>query len=205
MKIAILIEGETESVFFSHLRSFLSSRLAGRMPRLKPITYSGRIPKENKLRRVVENLLFNSSNPPDAVIALTDVYTGTNPPDFKDAADAKRKMREWVGENDRFYPHAAQYEFEAWLFPYWPEIQNLARTNAACPSSSPENVNHNRPPSHRLQDIFHSGNRGKSYIKTRDATRILRGKNLLDAARACPELKAFLNTILTLCGGDIIS
>jgi hypothetical protein len=31
---------------------------------------------------------------------LTDVYTGTS--DFKDAADAKAKMRKWVGEEKRF-------------------------------------------------------------------------------------------------------
>ena len=35
-----------------------------------------------------------------------------------------------------------------------------------------------------------------SPIKTRDADRILRGQNLLVAANACAELKAFLNTIL---------
>jgi hypothetical protein len=39
------------------------------------------------------------------------------------------------------------------------------------------------------------------YVKTRDADRILRGQDLLVAAKACGELKAFLNTILKLCDG----
>ena len=35
-----------------------------------------------------------------------------------------------------------------------------------------------------------------------DAKRILEENNLIDAAMVCLELKAFLNTILSLCGGQ---
>ncbi len=99
------------------------------MPRIDPYKYDGRIPKEGKLRRVVENLLGHGNSPSDAVIALTDVYTGTA--DFKDAADAKQKMRAWVGPEQRFYPHAAQHDFEAWLLPFWSDIQNWPGTIVA--------------------------------------------------------------------------
>jgi len=58
MKIAILVEGETEVAFQKKLREFLQTRLGGKMPRLKFIKQEGRIPKEEKLRRVVENLLY---------------------------------------------------------------------------------------------------------------------------------------------------
>ncbi|MGH9455208.1 MAG: hypothetical protein ACRD2O_14695 [Terriglobia bacterium] len=75
------------------------------MPRLDPDPYDGRIPTGERLRRTVDRLLRTGRPPADAVIALTDVYTGTR--DFQDAEDAKRKMREWVGVNDRFFPHAA--------------------------------------------------------------------------------------------------
>ena len=44
MKIAVLIEGETGRVFLPHLRRFLETRLAGRMPRLDPEPFDGRIP-----------------------------------------------------------------------------------------------------------------------------------------------------------------
>jgi len=200
MKIALLIEGQTERVFLPHLRRFLAPRLPGTMPRLDPVPYDGRIPTGERLRREVERLLRTGNPPADAVIALTDVYTGTT--DFTDAQDAKRKMSAWVDDNTRFYPHAAQYEFEAWLLPFWGTIQRLAGHNMRSPGGSPEDVNHTRPPSDRIREIFRAGSRSRFYIKPRDADRILRENNLLDSARACPELRSLLNTILRLCGGQ---
>jgi len=197
MKIAVMVEGKTETAFKPTLQNFLKSRLQ-EMPRLHFISYDGRIPKETKLRRDVENLLYTH----EAVIALTDVYTGTD--DFTDASDAKTKMAHWAGQNPKFYPHAAQYDFEAWLLPYWSTIQALAKHNRTAPSGQPEQVNHNNPPSYRIKEIFELG-KSRSYSKTRDATSILKKNDLLVSARICPELKAFLNTILSLCGGAIIS
>ncbi|HBB33907.1 MAG TPA: hypothetical protein DDZ80_03185 [Cyanobacteria bacterium UBA8803] len=198
MKIAILVEGETEMAFKTKLQDFLKSRLE-QMPKLKFIPQEGRIPKGDKLRRTVENLLEKDGY--NAVIALTDVYTGTN--DFTDAADAKAKMAAWVGNNPNFYPHAAQHDFEAWLLPFWSTIQQLAGGNRSAPSGSPEWVNHKNPPSYRIKEIFEQGKR-RSYNKARDAKRILEKNNLIDAVKVCPELKAFLNTILRLCEGDEI-
>jgi len=202
MKIAILIEGETERVFLPYLRGFLAPRLLGSMPRLISNRYDGRIPKQEKLKRVVETLLRGKEPDADHVIALTDVYTGST--DFVSADDAKQKMRSWVGSNDRFHAHVAQHDFEAWLLPYWPTIQELARHNRTAPSGSPEFVNHNQPPSHHLKEIFRTGKGPRHYTKTRDAKRILQGKDLSIAAAACPELRAFLNTILRLSGGALI-
>ena len=202
MKIAILMEGETERVFLPCLREFLSTRLQGRMPKLLGNIYDGRIPKHEKLKRVVEALLRGGDPDADQVIALTDVYTGSN--DFEDAADAKRKMRSWVGTNERFHPHVAQHDFEAWLLPYWSDIQLLAKHNRKAPSGVPESVDHNHPPSYHIKEIFRTGKGPRHYTKTRDARRILQGKDLSVAATACPELRAFLNTILTLSEGDLI-
>jgi len=156
--------------------------------------------KEGKLRRTVEDLLQKGGVPSDAVIALTDVYTGTN--DFIDATDAKKKMRAWVGKNEKFHPHAAQYDFEAWLLPFWADIQELAGHNKSAPTGLPEAVNHSRPPSYHIREIFKIGTRREAYSKPRDASRILRGKDLRVPANKCPELKAFLNTILTLSGAE---
>jgi len=200
MKIAILIEGQTERAFVPHLRRFLESRLPGRMPRLDPEPYDGRIPKGDPLKHEVERLLRSGKPPADVVIALTDVYTGTG--DFQNAQDAESKMRRWVGENPSFFPHAAQYEFEAWLLPFWATIQRLAGHNKAAPSGPPESVNLTRPPSVRIKEIFRVGSGGRDYVKPRDANRILRENDLLVAAQACPELRAFLNTLLQLCGGE---
>lgn len=138
----------------------------------------------------------------NAVIALTDVYTGTT--DFTDAQDAKNKMHAWANHNPKFYPHAAQFDFEAWLLPYWDAIQQLAGSNRNPPSGSAEMVNHMNPPSKRLNEVFYTGSKGKGYVKERDAARILRGKDLLVSINACAELKSFVNTILVLCGSPPI-
>lgn len=135
MKIAILVEGATETAFKQVLLDFLILRLQ-KIPKLKFIPHDGRIPKADKLKRIIENLLVKDDF--DAVIALTDVYTGTN--DFQDGADAKAKMREWVGNNPNFYPHVAQYDFEAWLLPYWSRIKDLAKSNKSSPAGLPEKV-----------------------------------------------------------------
>lgn len=201
MKIAILVEGETEMAFKESLLKFLKLHLEERMPKLKFIPQKGRIPKEEKLKRVVENLL-SGEDAYDAVIALTDVYTGTN--DFQDAEDAKKQMKKWVGNNSKFYPHVAQYDFEAWLLPFWPSIQKLAKHNKSAPSGVPEQVNHNNPPSRRIIEIFELGGR-RSYNKQRDGAKILKDNDLMKAVQACPELKTFINTILSLCDSELIS
>lgn len=171
------------------------------MPKLKFISCQGRIHKEKKLRLVVENLL-TGRDAHDAVIALTDVYTGTK--DFKDAADAKAQMKKWVGNNPQFYPHVAQHDFEAWLLPFWDRIQELAKYKKSPPSGKPEQVNHHKPPSKHIQEIFEIGKCRDSYSKTRDAPRILKDQDLMKAVTVCPELKAFVNTILLLCKEDLI-
>lgn len=201
MKIAIIVEGSTEKAFLPHLREFLKPRLAGKMPRLDPFVCDGRVPTREKLRRTVQSLLAGRE-PADAVIVLTDVYTGAN--DFTDAKEAKAKMRVWVGDIEQFYPHAAQYDFEAWLLPYWDEIQKIAGHNRKAPKGAPELVDHGHPPSLHITELFESGSNGRSYAKVRDANRILRNKDLAVAAGQCAELRAFLNTILSLCGGEIL-
>jgi hypothetical protein len=78
----------------------------------------------------------------------------------------------------------------------------LGETQSGRPAGPPESVNHNRPPSYRIKEIFNTGKSPRDYVKTRDAKRILEGKDLSVAVAACPELRAFINTILDLCGGQ---
>ena len=195
MKIAILVEGATEVAFREKLREFLQSRLEQKMPRLRFIPQHGRVPKEEKLKRLVEKLLDNDGY--DAVIALTDVYTGTQ--DFQDANDAKDKMMRWVDKNPKFYPHTALHDFEAWLLPYWTTIQKLAQHNRSAPRGLPETVNHQQPPSDRIKEIFSSGQCRRDYNKVIDGKAILKKNDLMIAIQACPELKAFVNRIISLC------
>src|ERR1700722_5692626 len=138
MRIAILVEGRTERAFKPHLVEFLKTRLAGKMPKLDMVPYDGRIPTGEKLKRVVENLLNDKKQPAEAVIALTDVYTGSTPPEFPTARDAKDKRRQWVGVEPRFHPHVALHDFEAWLLPYWTKIQKLTGSNRKVPGVNAE-------------------------------------------------------------------
>ena len=202
MKIALVVEGKTEKAFLPHLRTYLQPRLAGRMPDLDCVPQQGLIPSRERLKRLVNSLLYGRSNPADHVIALTDVYTGSTPPAFSDAADAKSKMREWVGREPRFHPHAAQFEFEAWLLPYWPRIQQLARHNKIQPQGGPETINHANSPARRIREVFRLGHGRHYYVKQRDAGRILQGPDLSLAVDRCPELKALVNSFLGICGGD---
>ncbi len=205
MRIAILVEGRTETAFKPHLVAFLSKRLSGKMPKLDFQPYDGRIPTGEKLRRIVENLLSNTTNPANAVIALTDVYTGSNPPELPTAQDAKDKMRACVGREPRFYPHVALHDFEAWLLPYWDRIKELTGCNRQAPGTNPERVNHGNSPAYRLKEVFRIGSKTDSYVKTRDAGRILKGQDLGLAIGACTELRAFVNTIIKLSGGTEIN
>lgn len=200
MRIAILVEGATEMAFRKKLHEFLQSRLEQKMPRLDFKPQHGGIPKEKKIKLIVENFLDNDGY--HAVIALTDVYTGKQ--DFKDANDAKDKMRRWVDKNPKFYPHTALHDFEAWLLPYWKTIQKRAKHNRSAPSGSPETVNHQKPPSDWIKEIFSSGSRGKDYNKVIDGVAILKDNDLMIAIKTCPELKAFVNRIISLCDEDKI-
>ena len=65
-------------------------------------------------------------------------------------------------------------------------------------------VNHINPPAHRIKEIFRIGTKGKAYVKPRDAGRILRDNDLSVAVTQCSELKAFINTILSICGAEVI-
>jgi len=202
LRIVLIVEGRTEEVFLSALKRFLWSRLppAGEKPRIEASRQDGLIPTGPKLKRIVDRHLSGGAN---AVIALTDVN-----PVFTDATDAKDKMRLWVGDERRFHPRAAQHDFEAWLLPYWDEIKKITGCSRNAPAGNPESVNHHSPPSERVREAFRTGAKTKnrrSYVKTRDAARILDGKDLSVAADECDELKALLNTILGLCGAPRIA
>ena len=197
MRIAILVEGRTERAFRPHLQKFLQTRLHGNMPAMDFVPYDGPLPKAAKLRREVQRLLSDRRNPANAVIALTDVYTGSQPPEFATAVKAKLKLQQWVGDEPRFFPHVALHDFEAWLLPYWDRIQKLAGSNRKRPGPHPEMVNHDKPPADHLKEIFRE--KGKTYSKTITAGQILKDADLLVSINACPELKALINTIIKLC------
>jgi hypothetical protein len=128
-----------------------------------------------------------------AVVGLIDVY-----PDFSSAGKAKQFLREAVGDEPRFYAHAAQYDVEAWLLPYWDFICRRLGVRKAKPSAHPEQVNLERPPSQRLNELYRIARPPRKYVKPIEMATILRKQDLTIAANQCPELKGLLNTLLSL-------
>jgi len=206
MKIVLMVEGKTEQAFKPFLETFLKARLAGRMPALRLRPSNGGVPTGETLQRHVKNFL-TGKDPADHVIWLTDVYVDRRNPGkglWRTAQEAKDKAKQWVGKEPRFHPHAALHDFEAWLLPYWERIKAHARTNRNAPSTWPEAVNHSHPPAYHINEAYRAGRFKRRYSKVLDAPRILEGQDLMVAIRVCPELKAFVNTILKLSGGNSI-
>lgn len=97
-----------------------------------------------------------------------------------------------------FFAHAAQYDVEAWLLPYWDDICRRINVRQGAPGHDPEQVDNTRPPSYRLKELYQRTQPRRSYTKTLEMPAILKGKDLTIAANACSELKSLLNTLLVL-------
>lgn len=187
MKIVIYSEGQTEMVLKNILHEFINQQRQARIGiEIKPL--KGKINCEEIKTRVELSL-----EKPDVlgVVVLCDVF-----PKFKKAEEAKAFMRECVGDDPRFYPHVAQYDFESWLIPFWDDICHKLKLRKQPPGANPEQINDTKPPSYHVKELYGLANR--QYNKIRDAHAILKGKDLSVIARACPEMKSFLNSLLRL-------
>ncbi len=193
--VVLLAEGDTERALRDHLKEFLDERAAQeRKPKVRLVT-RGRIEmRADKLLRQVELELQNTEV--QAVVGLVDVF-----PRFTGAVEAKSWLADAVRNNGRFHAHAAQYDVEAWLLPYWEDICRRLKLEKRSPGAHPEQVNGQKPPSYHLDELYRQAKpRARKYNKPIEMRDILRGKDLTIAAAACPEFKSFLNTLLTLNG-----
>ena len=132
------------------------------------------------------------------VIGLVDVVAPEYRTRFANAADAISTLKGLMPGESRFHAHAAQHDVEAWLLPYWDTACRKVSRRQQAPGARPEAVNHGHPPSYHLNELYRLA--GKRYDKPRDAAAILRGQDLRVSANACPQFKAFLNTLLGLSG-----
>ncbi|MBN1814385.1 MAG: DUF4276 family protein [Anaerolineae bacterium] len=194
MTIVLLVEGATETALKDKLKSFLDGRaeVEGK-PKTALRTKEIMSLNPGKLRRRVYLELRDPKVM--AVVGLIDVY-----PDFASADEAKQFLRRAVGDEPRFYAHAAQYDVEAWLLPYWDFICQRLGVRKAKPGAHPEQVNLEQPPSRRLNELYRTASPTRKYIKPIEMAAILRNQDLTVAANQCPELKSLLNTLLLLAG-----
>lgn len=197
--IVLLVEGATENALKGHIKQFLDRRAeASEQPkvalRTKPLMT---LDPEDLATRIQMELATPAVS---AVVGLIDVY-----PNFPSAQAAKDFLRQAAGQDERFHAHAAQYEVEAWLLPYWADICSSLGVHRAQPGAHPEEVDLLRPPSQRLAELYRLARPARTYTKPREMAAILRGKDLTVAAEQCPEFKALLNTLLALSGLDSLT
>lgn len=192
MTIVLLVEGATETALKHHLKRFLDSRATTKgLSKIALRTKDLMTPSLDKLRGRIRLELRNSQV--TAVIGLIDVY-----PHFQSAEEAKKFLLEAAGGESRFHAHAAQYEVEAWLLPYWDSICQRLNIQRNAPGQNPEQINHTHPPSKWLSELYRLAKPARKYIKPIEMAAILQGKDLTIAANQCREFKLFLNTLLKL-------
>lgn len=198
----LLVEGATELAIKAAVKAFLDERCvsAGR-PKVRLTARPINLLRERELRDFATRNLAREDVL--GVVALTDVKCAGRPRQFKDASEAIAYLRGVVGEHRGFRAHAAQFDVEAWLLPYWDDICRRLGISQAPPGPKPERIDLDKPPSQRLIDLYRRARR--DYNKPRDAAAILRGKDLTVSAARCPQFKAFLDSLLELAGCRVLA
>jgi hypothetical protein len=198
-EIVLLVEGKTENAIKPVLKQFLDARCeAEEKPKVRLSTkpLDSRLLKERVLR---DQVRMNLKHPSViGVIALIDVVCSGRDRQFENADDAIRFLEGAAPNEPRYRAHAAQYDFEAWLLPYWDSIASKLNQKKQSPGANPETVNHDHPPSRHLRELYRKAN--LDYDKPRDALAILNGKDLTISAAKCSQFKAFLNSLLFFTG-----
>lgn len=195
MRIVLLCEGKTEAAIKNALKEFLDSRCAEAGSQRVGLDVKPFNGPAWDCEEVFDRLsIHGRRDDVVGVIALTDVY-----PKFDDATAAKKHLEDCVKDSPfrgKFRAHAAQYELEAWLLPFWDRICRRLGVNAKPPGANPEEVNNQKPPSRHLRELYAKARRG--YEKPIEARNILLGQRIEDAAEKCPQLRELLDTLVSL-------
>ena len=193
--IFVIAEGDTERAATNRLKRFLDER-AGNDPkvRLKVLALDQGL-TERRVRGIAERHLQEEGTL--GVVTLSDVY-----PKYRDATQAKETIRSWMPAGGRCHAHVAKHDFEAWLLADWNALLRQAHVARKQPwGMNPEDVDLDNPPAHRISDLFeHEANPRRRYKKPVDGKKLFDALDLERAATMCPELKGFLNCLLSLAG-----
>ena len=186
-EIVLLVEGKTEKAVKPVLKRFLDERCEKNInalgqPKPKPKVRLTTKPLDSRLlkeKTVKDQLTMNLGRPSvRGVVALIDVVCSGRPQQFKDAGAAIQFLADMAPEEPRYRAHAAQYDFEAWLLPYWNDICLRLKIQKQPPGGNPEAVNRDHPPSRHLSKLYRLAKHKPDYDKPRDALAILTDKDL---------------------------
>lgn len=150
-----MVEGKTEKALREVLKRFLDDRATQRRrPKVKLKTKlldSGLLNQE----RLRDQVALSFRDPEVVcVVGLVDVY-----PRFTSAMEAKGFLRQAATGEPRFHAHAAQFEIEAWLLPFWKDICYRLGVQRKPPGANPEQVDLQKPPSRHLSELYRLANR----------------------------------------------
>ena len=137
MTIVLLVEGSTEKTLTDTLKEYLDRR-AESMGRPRVALRAVKIKSTEPHALGQQIRLHLQTQHTTDVVGLIDVF-----PHFTNAQAAKsflREAAEHAGVRQHFHPHAAQYDVEAWLLPYWDDICRRIGVKQGPPGGNPEMV-----------------------------------------------------------------
>ncbi|MCH7719816.1 MAG: DUF4276 family protein [Planctomycetes bacterium] len=195
MRVVVICEGKTEVTLRPAWTKLVQRRrLTKATAAIKTRAMRGPV-CQPKLVRVVGEL--GAKSDVAGIIVLTDVYPASS------AQEVMGKINRLVAEAAPKAPcrtHVAQFDVEAWAMPFWDEIAASLGFEASRPRAKPEDINHKNPPSKRLRALYRRA--GYAYDKVRDGRKWLTADRLERAAKDCPQLKDFLNSLLEFAGAE---
>ena len=203
MRFVLIVEGSTEQ---KTIANFLGRWLSPQLSQNVGFTVVNERGSSNLLRDLEKRANAHLNEPKQAeiiaIVALLDLsgaplrYPGNVTTADQQYEWAKQHLEDRVG-NQRFRAFFAVHEFEAWLFSHPAIIPSDVQNAVQALSKRPEQINFNRPPSKRLDEIYRQSLR-KTYKKTVDGRGLFSKLDPKVAAQQCPHLDAMLNKMLLL-------
>jgi hypothetical protein len=207
VRVVVYCEGDTEELILKPLLAPYRERLAGCGYGLDVHIFNGAPELKRKIGAATRAALQHGV---ERVFGLIDLYGApivwprnvlqSDDPLAARCEYAREQMRSWVPSDirDRFHPHLAVHELEAWLLADSQALSDEMGRKVG-PWPRPEEVDFDKPPAALLNELFHTRPNKKRYDKKVDG-RMLFGKVNVDTVyQMCPNFRAFVDDLLALC------
>jgi len=197
--VVILCEGKSDEEILKVL--FKKERLYHINPLLQPLDGVTEFKERNIRSRVCSSLKRPGVL---AVFALIDLKGSRvdYPPNITSYTNRAKFLKEHLKkflsglpESDRFYPHVAVHDIEAWILADKDAVAKYLKTSTiAYKADVPESIDFNRPPSYILKDLFRD--KELVYRKTVHGPDLFRTVNIDIVYNKCPHFKDFIDDLL---------
>lgn len=104
----------------------------------------------------------------------------------------KKKFKKEV--LDKFHPHLAVHETEAWIFADGAALANRLGKNKIKPHKNAEKINDMKPPKKRLNDLFIKY-KGIGYSEIKEGTPLFNRLNFEKVYSTCPNFRKFYDDL----------